>query len=81
MDAPTLNSIWYWVSSMVLSAALFVPVSRLLWVWRVRALQRRLGRQASDSERGTEKRMARLLGGIIAISFAFLFNKVLTGPG
>lgn len=79
MDSSTLHLLWYWVSSLLLSAALYLPVSRLIWVWRVRSLERRLGRKGNDTERLAERRRARLLGDAAAITFAFLFNRVLLG--
>lgn len=79
MDAPTGALVWYWGTTVLLAVLLFFPVRNLIWVWRVRGMERRLGRPGSAEERAAERRRAGLLGGVIAITFAFLFNRVLTG--
>jgi hypothetical protein len=79
--APSNWHLWYGITSLVLAAALFFPVSRLLWVWRVRLLERRLKRQSTAAERHVELRRARLIGGVIALTVAFLFNRMLMGSG
>lgn len=75
------SPLWYGFTSLLLAALLFVPVSRLIWVMRVRALERRNGRPSSLEERARERRRARLWAGLIAITFAFLFNRVLLFGG
>ena len=79
MDEPTGAMIWYGGSSLLLALLLFFPLRRLIWIWRMRGLERKLGRPGTEEERQAERRRAGQIGGVIAITFAFLFNRVLLG--
>ncbi len=73
--------IWYWGSTVLLAALLFVPVSRMIWVMQVRRLERKLGRESTTEERARQRRTARVIGAFIAVTFAFLYNRTLVAPG
>lgn len=76
----TTVQLWYWGSSLVLALLLFFPVEKMLWVMRVRSAERRLKRVINAEERDEERRKARLISGIIVISFSFLFNFTFFNP-
>ena len=40
MDEPTGAMIWYGGSSLLLALLLFFPPRRLIWIWRMRGLER-----------------------------------------
>lgn len=69
--------IYFWGTTLLLAVLLYFPVVKLIWVRRVRKLERRLGRTGNEEERQAERRRARMIGGIVAITFAFIFNRVL----
>ena len=69
--------IYFWGTTMLLAVLLYFPVVKLIWVRRVRKLERRLGRTGNEEERQAERRRARMIGGIVAITFAFIFNRAL----
>ncbi len=69
--------IYFWGTTLLLAVLLYFPVVKLIWVRRVRRLERRLGRTGNEEERQAERRRARMIGGIVAITFAFIFNRVL----
>ena len=75
------QQIFFWGTSLLLAVLLYFPVANLIWVMRVRGLERRLGRTGSEDERQAERRRARIIGGIVAITFAFIFNRVLLSSG
>ncbi len=77
LDSPLGHFVWFWGTSLVLAGLLFFPTSKLIGGIAVRRLEKRLGRASDDAERHRVLRRARLIGGIVAITFAFLFNKVL----
>lgn len=68
---------WFWGTTAVLAAALYFPVYRIIWVMRVRRLERKLERQSTGEERENLRRNTRLISAVIVICFAYLFNKVL----
>ena len=80
MSTPMGTLLWYWGSTVLLAVLLFFPVSKLIWVVRVRRLERRLGRQSTEEEREAQRRTARILGALIAVTFAFLYNRTLVLP-
>ncbi|MCH8884534.1 MAG: hypothetical protein O7A67_10380 [SAR324 cluster bacterium] len=69
--------IYFWGTTLLLAVLLYFPVVKLIWVRRVRKLERRLGRTGNEEERQAERRRARMIGGIVAITFAFIFNRAL----
>lgn len=70
------------LSWIVLSALLFLPVSRLIWVMSVRRLERRQKRRLEETEREAQLRRARATAVIVVLAFSFLFNLQTLGlPG
>ena len=69
--------LWYWVSSLILAVLLYFPASRVVWVMRVRRMERRLKRTTTDEERMRERRESNLIAGVIVITFSFLFNRTI----
>ena len=71
---------WLWVAALAL--ALFLPVSKLVWVLSVRHLERRLGRPLNARDRQGQLNRARLLAMIVCVAFSALFNyHLLDMPG
>ena len=65
----------YWASSFVLAVLLFFPVRKIIFTIRVRGLQRRLKREATEEEQEKENQGAKFWAGLITVTFAFLFNR------
>lgn len=80
MTNPTGMILWYWGSTLVLAVLLYFPTRKLIWVASVRRLERRLGRKSTDQERQERLRVARILAALIAVTFAFLYNRTLMPP-
>jgi hypothetical protein len=66
------SSYWLWVAALAL--ALFLPVSKLVWVLSVRRLERRLGQPLSDQDRAGQLNRARFLAIVLCVVFSALFN-------
>jgi hypothetical protein len=81
MSSPLVTLLWYWGTTVLLAVLLFFPLTRLIWVVRVRRLERRLARKASEEERQGQLRSARIWAALIAVTFAFLYNRTLVIPG
>ena len=72
--------LWYWGSTLVLAVLLYFPIRKLIWVASVRRLERRQGRKSTEEERAERQRIARILAALIAVTFAFLYNRTLMPP-
>jgi hypothetical protein len=69
-----------WV--IALAALLFYPASKLIWVFSVRRLQRKLGRGLSDEEINAQRNRARVIAAFVVLLFSVLYNlKTLGVPG
>ena len=69
--SPQLAFFLWW---LLLSAMLFYPVSKLIWVMSVRRLQKKLARQLDEQELLGQKRRARVLAVFLVMTFAFIYN-------
>lgn len=69
----------YWLWVIALTAALTYPVSRLIWVFSVRRLQKKLQKSLSSDELKGQKNRAYLIGIIVSFAFSMLFNYRLLG--
>ena len=66
------SSYWLWVAALAL--ALFLPVSKLVWVLSVRRLERRLGQPLSEQDRAGQLNRARFVAIVVCGAFSALFN-------
>ena len=71
---------YYWGSVIVLAAALFFPVSRLIWVLSARRLSARMDRELSEQELRGQRRRARWLAAPVCLIFSALFTFQLLKP-
>ena len=74
-------SLYFIFSVVVLATLLFFPVSKLIWVVSVRRMQRKLGRELSDSEMDGQKGRARFITVFVVLLFSWLFNIQILGSG
>ena len=63
---------WLWVIG--LAALLFYPVSKLIWVFSVRRMQRRLSRELSEEEIKGQLQRARFVSVFLVLLFSWLYN-------
>jgi len=68
--SPQLVFFLWW---LLLSAMLFYPVSKLIWVLSVRRLQKKLARELNEEELLGQKRRARFLSVITSMAFAYIY--------
>ena len=71
--------LYFSVSVIVLAALLFFPVSKLIWVWSVRRLQRKLSPELSPEELSGQLTRARFIAVIVSVVFSLLFNINIVG--
>lgn len=70
---------YFSVSVIVLAVLLFFPVSKLIWVWSVRRLKRKLGHELSQDELSGQLTRARFIAMIVCLIFSLLFNINIVG--
>ena len=71
--------LYYLISTAALTALLFIPVYRLVWVLSVRRLERRTKRRLGEDERLGQRRRARFIAAFVAFVFSALFNLQFAG--
>lgn len=71
------QTLYYGLSSLILGILLFFPVRSFMLSVSVNRLQRKAGRGATDEERGVLRRKVTPLAAAIAITFSFLFQKII----
>ena len=66
-------NLYFVVSVLLLSAFLFIPVSRLVWVFSIRRLEKKLHRSATREEIDFQRKRAFVLSVPIVAIFSYLF--------
>lgn len=66
-------STYFIASVVVLAVLLYLPVSRLVWVFSVRRLEKKLDCSPSDEQITFQRKRARVLTVPIVLIFAYLF--------
>ncbi len=69
--SPQLEFFLWW---LLLSALLFYPVSKLIFVLSVRRLQKKLGRYLEAEELLGQTRRARVLSVLLVMGISFIYN-------
>lgn len=57
-----------------MAALLFWPVSKLIWVFSVRRLQRKLQRELDEKEIAGQLVRARIIATVVSLIFSWLYN-------
>ena len=66
--------VWFVLTTGLLAAALWIPVSRLVWTLSVRRLERRTQRRLDAAGLAGQKRRACVVAFLVVVPFALLFN-------
>ena len=72
-----LPTLWYGISSLLLAILLVFPLRKLMLAMSVNRQQRKLGRELTGEERRRLQRKLTVLAAVIAVTFAFFYNKYL----
>jgi hypothetical protein len=65
----------YFVGSvLILAGLLYFPVSKIVWVLSVRRLERKVKKPLTESDFRNQLIRARVVGTILVLLFAYLFN-------
>jgi len=71
--------LFFLVSVVVLAVLLFFPISKLIWVFSVRRLQKKLNRELNEEEVAGQMTRARFLSVFVSLVFSYLFNLNMIG--
>jgi hypothetical protein len=69
--------LYYGITSIVFGILLFFPVRKLILAINVNRHQRKVGRAITDEEREILSRKVTVVAALIAVTFAFLYNRFL----
>lgn len=67
---------WYGVTSALLGVLLFFPTRKFILSLQVNRLQHKLKREISAAELESLKKKVTVIAAVIAMTFAFLYNKI-----
>jgi uncharacterized membrane protein YbhN (UPF0104 family) len=70
MDVQT----WTILSTLILAALLFYPVTKVIWALSCRRLHRRLDRELTKDELKGQLQRARIVAMVLVLLFSYLFN-------
>jgi hypothetical protein len=68
-------TLWYGITSFLFAAVLFFPVRKLLLSININRIQAKSKRAMTDEEVMTLKKKVNVIAAIIAVTFAFFYNK------
>ena len=66
---------WYGLSSVVFGVILYFPARKLVMAMMINKQQRKLNRELTDEEREPIRRKAYVSAALVAMTFAFLYNR------
>jgi len=67
-------TLYFTLSVIILTALLFFPISKLIWVLSVRRLEKKTQQTLSDAEKWQQLKRARVIALLIAFIFSLFFN-------
>lgn len=68
-------TVWYGVTSFLFGIILFFPLRKLLMVLNINRFQAKNNRAITEEEMKALKKKVTLIAAIIAMTFAFFYNK------
>lgn len=72
-----MQTVYYGISSLLLGILLYFPVCRFMLAMSINRHQRKVKREATVEEQDLLRKKVTPLAAAIAVTFAFLFQKVL----
>jgi hypothetical protein len=69
-------TIWYGFTSILLGVLLFFPVKKLILALNINRHQRKTQREITAEELAAFNRKVIVIAALIAVTFAFLYNKL-----
>lgn len=74
---PAMLTFWYCITSILLGVILHFPVKKFMLAITINRQQNKVQRQLNAAELAALQRKVTIMAVIIAVTFAFLYNKVI----
>ena len=68
------EELFFYLSVLVLSAALYIPVNKLIWVLSVRRIEKKSKSKYNENQRNLQKNRSRFISILLVFIFSYLFN-------
>ncbi len=68
------EELYFYLSVLVLSAALYIPVNKLIWVLSVRRIEKKSKSKLNEYQRNLQKNRSRFISILLVFIFSYLFN-------
>ena len=68
------EEIFFYLSVLVLAAALYIPVNKLIWVLSVRRIEKKSKSKLNEYQRNLQKNRSRFISILLVFIFSYLFN-------
>lgn len=80
MSQESFQALWFWGSAVVLAVVLYYPVTKFVWVIRVRRFEKKNDGKSTEEDRQRHLRQARFISILIVLLFAFIYTRTLIAP-
>ena len=68
-------TVWYGITSFIFGILLFFPLRKLMMALNINKFQAKNKRAITEEEKQAIRKKVNVIAGIIAMSFAFFYNK------
>lgn len=68
------EELFFYLSVLVLAAALYIPVNKLIWVLSVRRIEKKSKSKLNEYQRNLQKNRSRFISILLVFIFSYLFN-------
>ena len=71
-----MYEIWYGITSIIFGALLFIPMRKIIYSMAYNRYTSKNKKEPTDEQAKAIKKRSDLIAGILSITFAFIYNKV-----
>ena len=68
------EELFFYLSILILAAALYIPVNKLIWVLSVRRIEKKSKSKLNEYQRNLQKNRSRFISILLVFIFSYLFN-------
>ena len=68
------EELFFYLSVLILAAALYIPVNKLIWVLSVRRIEKKSKSKLNEYQRNLQKNRSRFISILLVFIFSYLFN-------
>ena len=68
------EELFFYLSVLILAAALYITVNKLIWVLSVRRIEKKSKSKLNEYQRNLQKNRSRFISILLVFIFSYLFN-------